>query len=161
MSSGRSCPRLTFKRTVITDGAFAGIHVAARDDSKQVGEISTRLWDTKTPYVAWIEVEPDRCRQGIATRLYEQAAAATCEVMGSPLASDTERTEASQAFWAKQVARGRATCVEPGEPSGGPAINNPTMPATGRGGCLYYQLKSCGERVLGRSKHSRRRRRVR
>lgn len=61
---------------------------------------------------AKIEVHESLRRQGIATRLYEDAARLACS-RGAPLRSDSERSAADQAFWAKQERKGRAVCVRP------------------------------------------------
>lgn len=64
----------------------------------------------EVPYVtvSMIQVEPGRLRQGLATRLYEAAAADACRRWRRPLASDTSREPEAAAFWKKQVTKGRA-----------------------------------------------------
>jgi hypothetical protein len=162
--SDKACPRLTFKREHRTDAAFTGMRITAFEGQgrgrREVGAIFARIeregWDPETrkrvpitgrPYVTWIKVEKDRCRLGIATQLYTRLARDVCRTYKQPLSSDTGRTEASQAFWAKQVAKGRATCVEPTAAPGPPPDPSwkptPDVAVEGRGGCLYYQLKSC------------------
>jgi GNAT superfamily N-acetyltransferase len=60
-----------------------------------------------------IEVKPKYRNCGLATRMYERAAAIACG-RGLRLASDTTRTTMSETFWKKQVRKGRATCAMPG-----------------------------------------------
>jgi GNAT superfamily N-acetyltransferase len=58
-----------------------------------------------------IYVIPPLRRKGVATRLYEQAAARACSRWGTPLASDTHRTAEAETFWKKQETKGRARCL--------------------------------------------------
>ncbi|MGL4257997.1 MAG: GNAT family N-acetyltransferase [Microbacterium sp.] len=75
---------------------------------------STRLKPRSTHLrVGYIEVHPDHRKKQYGTRLYERALIEAC-AQGLPLSSDTQRSEFSEAFWRKQVAKGRARCV-PGE----------------------------------------------
>lgn len=48
------------------------------------------------------------------TRLYEHAARLSCDLVGGPLASDDDgnRSTSAEAFWKKQVAKGRAEKIE-------------------------------------------------
>lgn len=59
--------------------------------------------------VTWIEVDPEYRKRGVATKLYEAAARAACNE-GKSLASDTtgNRAPSTEAFWRKQLAKGRA-----------------------------------------------------
>lgn len=52
-------------------------------------------------------------RQRMGTRLYEVATEYACKT-GRTLTSDNERSQYAEAFWRKQVAKGRATCVGSG-----------------------------------------------
>jgi GNAT superfamily N-acetyltransferase len=63
--------------------------------------------------VGFIEVDPNHRKKRYGTRLYEQALEEACN-LNLPLSSDIQRSEFSEAFWRKQVAKGRARCV-PGE----------------------------------------------
>lgn len=108
----------------------------------------------RDPYVSWVHVKSDLQRCHLATRLYERLAADVCATYRKPLASDTERSAPSEAFWMKQVAKGRASCVETSDerrlnPASADII-------VGRGGCLYYQLKSCAVRDLSAARKRKR-----
>jgi GNAT superfamily N-acetyltransferase len=75
---------------------------------------STRLKPRSTHLrVGFIEVHPDHRKKQYGTRLYERALIEAC-AQGLPLSSDAQRSEFSEAFWRKQVAKGRAKCI-PGE----------------------------------------------
>jgi hypothetical protein len=55
---------------------------------------------------------------GLGTRMYERALRAVCSVGNAyAITSDTTRSEFSEAFWQKQVAKGRARCVGDGTQS--------------------------------------------
>ena len=139
---GPGCPRLRFERTFVAGGGMEGFGITAFAGKRQVGVIFTRR-DDRDSYVSWIEVDPSRRRCGISTKLYEEAARAVCEKYGRPLAVDTERTASTQAFWEKQVQKGRAICVESAPADRRRVAPKPEDAVEGRGGCLYYQLKSC------------------
>lgn len=63
----------------------------------------------RVAHVLWVEVLAGFQRSRIATRLYEAAFAKTCDVYrGALFGSDDTRSAAAQAFWEKQVAKGRA-----------------------------------------------------
>lgn len=77
------------------------------DGKRQVGGI-TAVEAYSVMEVGMIEVEHKR--EGIGTRLYEEAAYYACEQFGKPLASlDWQRSAAADGFWKKQIAKGRAT----------------------------------------------------
>ncbi len=59
-----------------------------------------------------LDVAEAHQRRGIATQLYEQAAAYAWEKRRYALASDVRLNSRSRAFWEKQVRLGRARCVE-------------------------------------------------
>jgi ribosomal protein S18 acetylase RimI-like enzyme len=61
--------------------------------------------------VAWIRVEPEVARCGLGTRLYEKALEYACS-RGERLVSDTVRAKNAEAFWQKQVSKGRAECID-------------------------------------------------
>jgi len=80
--------------------------------------------------VGWAEVvnidydelskpEEERTKpSGLGTRLYERALRAVCDVgKAYSITSDTTRSEFSEAFWRKQVRKGRAKCVGDGSQS--------------------------------------------
>lgn len=58
-----------------------------------------------------IEVASSARRQGVATALYETAARELCARWGLPLMSDVARSASADAFWRKQVTKGRAVKV--------------------------------------------------
>ena len=63
----------------------------------------------RVAHVLWVEVLREFQRSRVATRLYEAAFARTCEVYrGALFGSDDTRSEGAQAFWEKQVEKGRA-----------------------------------------------------
>src|SRR3990172_12812133 len=108
----KACPRLTFKRATASGGGMEGLSITALAGKREVGVIIVRMFD-RDPYVSWIEVDPSLRRCGISTTLYEQAARAVCAKYGKPLSVDHERTAATEAFWQKQMQKGRAICVAP------------------------------------------------
>ena len=61
--------------------------------------------------VGFVEVKPEHRAKRWGTRLYEEALRESCEVR-KPLASDTTRSEFSEAFWRKQERKGRARCIK-------------------------------------------------
>lgn len=64
--------------------------------------------------VAFVSLrEAGLARCGLGTRLYETALREACQ-RGLRLTSDRTRSDASEGFWRKQVAKGRARCVRPG-----------------------------------------------
>jgi hypothetical protein len=58
-----------------------------------------------------IEVDAQRRRLGVGTRMYEVAAKMACK-RGRALASDVTRFAGPKKFWAKQLRKGRATEIE-------------------------------------------------
>lgn len=99
--------------------------VTATADGHRVGKLVVKAsWGT--PAVERIDVKPEHRRRHIATRMYEAAAREVCRKWGEPLRSDYMRSSESDAFWQKQLAKGRAHCVH--EKSGK---------------CLQYELKPC------------------
>ena len=142
----RGCPRLRFERRFVSGGGVEGFGIFAYEGKREVGHIFTRRYQDGAPFVSWVNVDHSVCRTGIATKLYEQAATAVCEKYGSPLRSDVERSAPTQSFWEKQVTKGRAECAGSTTPTRTTARPGETI--VGRGGCLYYQLKSCSIRDL-------------
>jgi GNAT superfamily N-acetyltransferase len=51
-------------------------------------------------------------RRGIGTRLYARAATLACRRFHAPLASNVLRSDDSEAFWQRQVRKGRAECLQ-------------------------------------------------
>lgn len=82
---------------------------------QQVGEaiIEIRDWRGKDAYrVTEIEVTGPGPRSGAGTAMYEEALAAACEA-NALLLSSAHRSVFSEAFWRKQVKKGRARCRRP------------------------------------------------
>jgi GNAT superfamily N-acetyltransferase len=77
-----------------------------------------------------VEVNPALRRCGVGTRLYTYLAKWAC-TQNKPLVSDTLRSPAAEAFWAKQQRKARAICV-PLQPGVAPMSKSP---------CWYYKLK--------------------
>jgi GNAT superfamily N-acetyltransferase len=81
-------------------------------------------------------------RQRIGTALYEIASHESCR-LGRPLSSDIERSRYSEAFWRKQVSKGRATCLlnEPARVGpGGKDEPGLPVPENGWWPCFQYSL---------------------
>lgn len=105
------------------------------------------------PTIGYIEVDDVYQRRGLATKLYEAAAKEACRWLKSPLYSDYERSAAAQAFWEKQVRKGRATCERPWgtRAAVGPAYDS----IIGRGGCWRYKLTCPAPASLARAGRKR------
>lgn len=58
--------------------------------------------------MGYIKTEEAYRGKGVATRIYEAAARMSCLKFKAPMASDTQRTTAADAFWKKQFKKGRA-----------------------------------------------------
>lgn len=103
-----------------------------------------------------IEVRRDENRgKRVGTRIYEEAARVACS-RGKPLVSDIIRSAFAEAFWRKQVRRGRAKCATkriPGERLPGGEVYHPfdipnpeslprpkNYPAGKRWPCGYWEL---------------------
>jgi len=73
---------------------------------RKVKRASRQVWE-----VAGVFIRASARRRGLGTKLYERAARAACE-SGAPLAS-TERVGEgmSDAFWEKQLRKGRASVL--------------------------------------------------
>jgi GNAT superfamily N-acetyltransferase len=121
----------------------------ARQDGKQVGAIRLAPAEGGGLRVGHIEVAKDARRQRVGTRLYERAAQLSCKVYRGPLRSDVYRTAEAQAFWDKQVAKGRAVCArQSSEHEAEYAKGWPhDMSISNRGGCVHYVLR-CPTRSL-------------
>lgn len=154
----KSCPRLTFN---VEKQGEVEVSIKARVGDRMVGR--AMLTNTGTSYyVSTISVAsgfPLRC--GVGTRLYERALAFACKEK-KPLLSDDLRTAASDGFWQKQVAKGRAQCIKPAfvgdEASMRRLMKVPsTTAAYGRSGCVQYRFNGCGYADLnGRRRRLRR-----
>ncbi len=90
--------------------------VVALVDGREIGHVTI----VKRPGPVWSvsnsSVQPRFHRQGVATAMYELAAKTSCRLYRSPLASDVSRTPEIDAFWKKQVAKGRGRII--------PAVND-------------------------------------
>jgi ribosomal protein S18 acetylase RimI-like enzyme len=86
--------------------------------------------------VTFVKVKPAYQRRGIATRMYEIAGRYAC-ANKMKLASDITRSDEADAFWRKQIAKGRARRVK------------------AKRGDSYYVL-SCPVETLSRRRKTRR-----
>lgn len=111
----KSCPKLRW--TVdpqSNDPATLHFNATAQHDQAEhvaYGKLHLHT-GKKTATVTWANVNEDYRRCGVGTRLYRRMLKEACK-RGLRLTSDTTRSDASEAFWRKQVKKGRATCVEP------------------------------------------------
>lgn len=80
-------------------------------DPELIAMMGVNKFEEDPPYVSWVFVRPSERRSGLATKMYELAAKAACMYWGEPLHSDTAFVGNGEAFWRKQVAKGRATEV--------------------------------------------------
>src|SRR5208282_6161858 len=85
-------------------------------------------------HVVQVDVVDVYQRRGVATQLYEQAAAYAWRKRNYTLASDVRLNNRSRAFWEKQVRLGHARCVEVWPPD-----NDEEQPA---GSCRQYVLQT-------------------
>lgn len=129
------CSTLRFALTPL--GTLGVYEVTARTPKRLVGRLVVNSDKYAGHKVMNIQVDDDHQRCGIATRLYEIAARAACKA-GDNLASDTIRSDAAQAFWTKQVKKGRAKCGRKTQP----------FYDKGKGGCAYFILTKCPVRSL-------------
>jgi len=81
---------------------------ALHADDRRAGEGEVVIVGN-TPRVTWISVGSAHHRRGIGTALYARMARESCRRWGQPLHSDTNRSHLAEAFWQKQLDRGRAT----------------------------------------------------
>lgn len=114
LGDGGTCPTytVTCRRVQLPGRPSATRCWASPEGSRRVlGEmVLNPVRDGKHLAVNMVTVDDRYQRCGVGTRLYEAALAAACE-QGLRLASDTQRTDGSEGFWQKQVAKGRAQCV--------------------------------------------------
>lgn len=89
-----------YELTALMEGQFVGNMDLETVELEELG-------DAPVMAVTYAKVLSPRC--GIGTKLYERALKLACK-HDIPLASDFARTEASEGFWSKQVAKGRAVC---------------------------------------------------
>lgn len=115
---------------------------------------ATREGDT--PWAGVTFAKAHRPRQGVGTKLYERLAREACTRLGVPLASDAYRTHDAQGFWAKQLAKRRATCLQPADPERIDRYATSDESSYGRGRCERYVLTCPAPRSLAGVKRRRR-----
>lgn len=76
-----------------------------------VGDATVRESSQHGLIVEMIAVEDRDRRRRVGTALYEAALKLSCETR-KPLVSDFQRSRFAEAFWRKQVKKGRATCAK-------------------------------------------------
>ena len=88
---------------------------------------------------------PRRC--GVGTRVYQQLYALACK-HGAALSSDIVRSDHSEGFWRKQVAKGRASCATTFDGRGAERISASDFTivrnrdgSRARWKCGYYEMK--------------------
>lgn len=109
--------RLSFRTEEPVPGVY---EVTAYDEGGEPAghiRVGRRIWMTDAgifagPSVSHIHVREDLRRRRVATRLYEAASRIACHVWGEGLRSGVARTANADAFWRKQVLRGRADCLK-------------------------------------------------
>lgn len=137
-----SCANLTIARTRKSSYGDDGV-IEARAGMQRVGVIAANyIGDPIGLQVSWVKVDDRIRRCGVATRLYEAMAKLACDA-GGVLSSDVLRKPAAEAFWRKQVAKGRARCVR--------RAGNSPHPDYGLGGCETYALTRCPVETLARA----------
>lgn len=136
------CANLTVART--RKSAYGDdVVVEARIGPQRFGVITANhVGDPRGLQVSWIDVDPGIRRCGVATRLYEAMAKVACDA-GGVLSSDAIRQPTTEAFWRKQVAKGRARCVR--------RAGSSPHPDYGLGGCETYALTRCPVETLARA----------
>lgn len=145
------CKRLTFALDATEyDGDRAHFLATAKDGAVLQGAITGDVVIDEDSgglffNVGTVRVEDAARRCGIATRLYELLAEEGCK-RRMPMRSDTYRSKASEAFWKKQVTKGRARCVEKPRGKGAIKLNDAMQPIYDvhglplRWACLRYQM---------------------
>lgn len=134
MAKKVACAAIRFQLDRLgTSGVY---EVTARTPTRIVGRLQVDGGEYMHK-VMQINVDDDHQRCGIATRMYTMAAQAACKA-GVHLKSDSIRSDAAQAFWTKQVKKGRAKCGR----------RTQRFYDKGKGGCAYYFLTKCPVRSL-------------
>jgi GNAT superfamily N-acetyltransferase len=102
--------------TELRPGAFA---ITLMEGRSSVARIGVAVADQdRVMRVRRVDVVPGARRHGVATALYERAAKLACSRFGLPLSSDIDRSPRSEAFWQKQMTKGRARRVPSNEHKG-------------------------------------------
>lgn len=105
----RTCPVLRFEEHA-PGGSV--IQISAHANGRQVGVVEgIPDPEDRTVKIHGIHVNAELRRCGVGTMLYTKLAQRVC-AGGANLVSDTIRQEAAEMFWRKQVAKGRAECIE-------------------------------------------------
>lgn len=105
------------------DSNYAGVASAELRSPRRtpIGESSYKVGFSEVQnidYADRLKPESERKASGLGTRLYERALRAVCDVgQAYAVTSDNTRSEFSEAFWRKQLAKGRATCEGDGSQS--------------------------------------------
>lgn len=150
----KPCFRAHEGRGVVVDACLARTDrsvrlTAKRSDGAVVGKA---VLDTARGrvIVGEIEVADEARRSGVGTALYEAAVKVGCRA-GLDVSSDSFRSPYAEAFWRKQVAKGRATCISGrGEVYDAPTRGKPReglpVPAEGTAGdpvwpCARYTAR--------------------
>jgi hypothetical protein len=134
-----------YKLTAIMNGKFVGAM-----------DLTTTELDDGEPIMAveYAKVIAHR-RCGIGTKLYEKALALACENR-LPLASDSQRTEASEGFWSKQAKKGRAVCYLSDVPAGRLHHSPTGFTTVGKWPCYRYVMREACPRKMDLSGRRRR-----
>jgi GNAT superfamily N-acetyltransferase len=109
-------PKIPCKIVIENVGKEEGFRVGCvTPDGRMIGSLIASKYTeqgTRDDYffVGDIAVHPEFRRLKIATRIYEEAAKEACK-RGLPLASYYRSGHRSQAFWEKQIRKGRAKAV--------------------------------------------------
>lgn len=78
--------------------------------------------------VGYVQVNPEYREHRLGTKLYEMALKDAC-ALGYEVESDNTRSAFAEAFWRKQMSKGRAECVTSDDPetAGGTVYNDPLL----------------------------------
>lgn len=74
--------------------------------------------------VGYVQVDPEYREHRLGTKLYEMALKEAC-TLGYEVDSDTTRSAFAEAFWRKQVSKGRAECVKSDDLNGATVYTDP------------------------------------
>jgi hypothetical protein len=148
-----ACPRYTIEIEEWHDRS--GVEAKAKVGGHVVGIVSASMeadGNAGLLQVMHSHVKIGHRRCGLGTKLYTQVAQWGCE-RGRNLHSDSARSEYSQAFWVKQVAKGRASCVTkvPAQYHR-PDLDLKPGVQNARGGCETYRLRCPVTDLSGRKR---------
>jgi len=100
--------KITYRIESIDKRGFCAL---ADDVGNDIGQVCASVPGRRKAFAVFsTEIDASYRKQGIATRLYEMAAAESCK-RGMPLHSDVLRSEMIEPFWKKQKRKGRARLV--------------------------------------------------